>query len=94
MDARVRPALVAPSGPGPADPPARIREAAVEFEAVFLAQMLRGLGGGLGPDGLFGKEPFGSLLGDEYARLIARSGGVGIAAATQRELMRLQETAP
>jgi Rod binding domain-containing protein len=73
---------------------ARIRDAAVEFEAVFLSEMLRGMSSGLGPDGLFGREPFGSLLGDEYARVIARAGGIGIAAATRRELLRLQEAAP
>jgi hypothetical protein len=56
--------------------------------------MLRGMSSGLGPDGLFGREPFGSLLGDEYARVIARAGGIGIAAATRRELLRLQEAAP
>lgn len=82
-----------PTG-GPARPADRLAEAAVEFEAVFLSQMLRGMSGGLGSDGPFGKEPYGSLLVDEYARLIARSGGIGIADATRRELMRLQETRP
>lgn len=79
---------------GPARPADRLAEAAVEFEAVFLSQMLRGMSGGLGSDGPFGKEPFGSLLVDEYARLIARSGGIGIADATRRELLRLQEARP
>lgn len=91
MDVRAVPAAAAASGR--ADPGPRIREAAVEFEAVFLAQMLRGMSAGLGPDGLFGREPFGSLLGEEYAKVIARSGGIGIADATARELLRLQEAA-
>lgn len=94
MTDRVTAVATPATAPGRADPTTRIREAAVEFEAVFLAQMLRGMSSGLGPDGLLTKEPFGSLLADEYARLIARSGGVGIAAATQRELLRLQETQP
>lgn len=70
----------------------RLREVAIEFEAVFLSQVLRGMSVGLGPDSLFGKEPFGSLLADEYARLLARTGGVGIAEATYRELLRIQGT--
>lgn len=78
----------------PTGPDARIRDAAVEFEALFLSEMLRGMSSGLGPDGLFGREPFGSLLRDEYARVIARAGGIGIAEATRRELLRLQEVAP
>lgn len=97
MDPRVStPAapVAAPTAARTADRAARLHEAAVEFEAVFLSQMLRGMGSGLGPDGLFGKEPFGSLLVDEYARLIARSGGIGIADATRRELLRLQEAQP
>ncbi|MCL6609243.1 MAG: chemotaxis protein chel [Geminicoccaceae bacterium] len=94
MDARVTPAAAPAAPAGRADPAGRPHEAAVEFEAVFLSQMLRGMSGGLGADGPFGKEPFGSLLIDEYARLIARSGGVGIASAVQRELLRLQEVQP
>lgn len=86
-------AFAAPAA-APAGPDARIRDAAVEFEALFLSEMLRGMSSGLGPDGLFGREPFGSLLRDEYARVIARAGGIGIAEATRRELLRLQETAP
>jgi Rod binding domain-containing protein len=94
MDDRVAGVAASASPKGRADKAARIRDVAVEFEAVFLAEVLRGMTGGLGPDAPFAKEPFGSLLIDEYARLIAKSGGVGIATATQRELLRLQETQP
>lgn len=97
MDPRVTP-VATPAAGSPvaraADRATRLHEAAVEFEAVFLSQMLRGMAGGLASSGPFGEEPFGSLLADEYARLIARSGGVGIAEATRRELLRLQEAQP
>lgn len=83
--------LSSPTAPTAADRAARIDGVATEFEAVFLSQIVRGMSTGLGPDGLFGKEPFGSLLADEYARLLARAGGIGIADATRRELLRLQE---
>jgi|DewCreStandDraft_4_1066084.scaffolds.fasta_scaffold00080_4 Rod binding domain-containing protein len=91
---RPTPAAAPLATTGPARPADRLAEAAVEFEAVFLSQMLRGMSGGLGSDGPFGQEPYGSLLVDEYARLIARSGGIGIADATRRELLRLQEAQP
>ncbi|MCS6876759.1 MAG: hypothetical protein N2038_01710 [Geminicoccaceae bacterium] len=90
MDPRGVPATSPAPPRGVASERERLREVAVEFEAVFLSQMLRGISAGLGPSGLFGKEPFGSLLADEYARLIARTGGVGIAEATYRELLRIQ----
>lgn len=66
----------------PARSDAEIREAARSFEAAFLAEMLRytqlnanpaGFGGGAG------EEAFGGLLTDEYARLLAERGGVGLA---------------
>ncbi|MCB1883980.1 MAG: rod-binding protein [Geminicoccaceae bacterium] len=76
--------------------PDRLREAAEEFESVFLAQILNGMGAGLdGTNGLGAGDdnPFGSMLQQEYAKLISRSGGIGIADAVLREMLRMQETA-
>lgn len=72
------------AAPEPAAPPAEAaaRAAAEAFEAAFLAEMLKysglnampaGFGGGAG------EEAFGSLLTDEYARLLTERGGIGIA---------------
>ncbi len=67
----------------------RMRELAQEFEAVFLAEMLKNsglnktssdFGGGVGEDA------FGSLLTTEYARALASQGGVGIAEHVFRAL--------
>jgi Rod binding domain-containing protein len=58
------------------------RTAAEAFEASFLAEMLRYSGLNAMPDafgGGAGEEAFGSLLTDEYARLIAARGGIGLA---------------
>ena len=58
------------------------RAAAEAFEASFLAEMLRYSGLNAMPDafgGGAGEEAFGSLLTDEYARLIAARGGIGLA---------------
>ena len=73
----------------------RIREAAVQFEAVFLAQMLAPMFETLGTDGMFGggsgERVYRSLLVEEYGKAIARSGGVGIADQVEQEMLKLQE---
>lgn len=72
---------------------AAMRRAAVEFEAVLVGQMLAGMTAGLATDGPLGggDDPFGSMLRDEYGRLISRKGGIGVADAVLRQLMRAQE---
>ena len=73
----------------------KLREAAEEFESVFLAQILNAMGAGLdGNQGIGAGDdnPFGDLLQQEYAKLISRSGGIGVADAVLREMLRLQET--
>lgn len=60
----------------------RLREAAVELEANFLAEMLKGAGFGESPDGFgggAGEEQFSSMLRLEQARELAKSGGIGLA---------------
>jgi flagellar protein FlgJ len=80
-----------PSGATP-----ELRRAAEEFEAVFLSQILRGLTEGLtgsGPLSGGGDDPYAAMLQDEHARLISRSGGIGIADAVLREMLKAQEVA-
>lgn len=71
------------------------RKTAQDFEAVFLAQMLKPMF-----DGLNAEEPFGggpgeemwrSLQVEEYGKAIARQGGIGVAAAVMREILKTQE---
>ena len=81
-------------------PPA-MRRVAQDFEAVFLGELLGGLTEGLGGSGPAGGgplgggdgDPFAAMLRDEYGKLISRSGGIGIADAVLRELLRAQEAA-
>ena len=72
------------------------RAAAVEFEQFFIAQMLEHMFSGVPTDGPFGggngESIFRSLLNTEYAKIISRAGGVGIADAVYREILRLQES--
>ena len=71
------------------------KKAAQGFEAVFLSQMFGQMFQGVGKDGMFGggagEEMFRSLLVDEYGKLVAKRGGVGIADAVMRSLISQQE---
>lgn len=72
-----------------------IREAAENFEAVYLSQMLAPMFENLKSDGWFGGGPseeiYRSMMVEEYGKAIAHSGGLGIADNVERELLRLQE---
>jgi Rod binding domain-containing protein len=68
-----------------------------QFETMFLSEMLNPMFQGLKPDKVFGgghgEEMFRSLQVDEFAKGITAQGGIGIAAAVQREILRIQEQA-
>lgn len=97
-------APVLPGGLGPAQangaaPTAKqndkAHQAAHDFEAVFLSQMLETMTSGLKTDGMFGGGPgegmFRSMLNQEYAKSITKSGGIGVADAVYREMLKMQE---
>ncbi|NNG04286.1 MAG: chemotactic signal-response protein chel [Inquilinus sp.] len=75
--------------------PVAARAAADEFEAVFLSQMLSHMVSGIATDGPFGggqaEEVYRSLLVNEYGRLAAAGGGIGIADQVMAEILRTQE---
>ena len=75
--------------------PDKAREVSQEFEAFFLSQVLDQMFKGIKSDGLFGggiaEGAYREMLNDEYARVISRTGGIGIADAVYREILRLQE---
>ena len=65
-----------------AEPERQARAAAEAFEATFLAEMLKYSGINAMPSGFgggAGEEAFASFLTEEYARLLAERGGIGIA---------------
>jgi len=68
-----------------------------DFEAVFLTQMLSAMFSGDQLASYFGSGTSGDVykgyLMDEYGKLMAQSGGVGIAAQVKQELLKLQEVA-
>jgi len=73
------------------------KTAAQTFEGVFLSQFLGEMFDGVSTDGPFGggqgEAMFRSLMVDEYGKQIAAQGGIGIADAVTRELLKTQETA-
>lgn len=73
----------------------KLEEAAQDFEAQFLSQMLENMFSTVevNPDfgGGQGEEVYRSLLINEYGKIIARTGGIGVADHVKKELLRLQE---
>src|SRR5690606_9046079 len=67
-----------------AQTPEQVREAAVEFEALFLSEMMGHMFEGVDVDPLFGggsgERMFRDMLTQEYGKVLARSGnGIGLA---------------
>lgn len=95
----IRPlAATAPSvAPGrKADEENTLRLKAQELEASFLAEMLKHTGLGKMQDGFnggVGEEQFGSFLVDEYARMMVKSGGIGLAESIFKSLQKGAEHA-
>lgn len=76
---------------------AQIEEAAKEFEAVFMSEMLKPMFEGIKTDSRFGggkgEEIFRGFMIDEYGKIMAERGDIGIGEAVKAEMIRLQEAA-
>lgn len=83
--------------PGNAVGQEKIRKAAQEFEAMFISQMLEHMFAGVETDPMFGggeaEDIYRSMLVDEYGKLMAKSGGIGVADHVMRQLLESQEAA-
>jgi len=83
-----------PSMAATADP-AAARKTAEDFESFFLSQSFESMFSGVDADAMFGggssETVYRSLLLQEYSKVAARRGGIGIASAVQREILRAQE---
>jgi flagellar protein FlgJ len=75
---------------------AKAHAAAQDFEAVFLNSMFQHMFTGVGGEGPFGGQGatgvWRSLLTDQYAKSIAKAGGIGLADQVYRSLIAHQET--
>jgi len=74
---------------------AQIEEAATEFEAVFIAEMLKPMFEGISTEAPFGggkgEEIFRGFMLQEYGKNIARDHSIGIASFVKAEMIKLQE---
>ncbi|HEX8233143.1 MAG TPA: rod-binding protein [Caulobacteraceae bacterium] len=72
----------------------RIRETAEKFEAQLLSQMMQPMFANLSSEAPFGggagESTWRGFLVEEMGKQMARSGGVGLAAPVQREMLRMQ----
>jgi Rod binding domain-containing protein len=88
---------VVASLPPPPRTPQQIktRAAAEDFEAMVIAQMFSYMTTGMKTDGPFSggysEGIYRSMLNEQYGKIIAKRGGIGIADAITREMLRAQE---
>jgi Rod binding domain-containing protein len=72
----------------------QIKQSARDFESSFLSVMFQQMFSGLKTDGPFGggagEEMFRSVLTDAMAKQVSKSGGIGVAASVEREMLKLQ----
>lgn len=66
-----------------------------EFEGMFLSQMLSHMFSGVETDSMFGgghgEDMFRGMIVDEYGKMMARTGGIGMADDIQKAMLRMQE---
>lgn len=76
---------------------AKAKEAAQDFEAVFLNSMFQQMFSGVEGEGPFGGKGstgvWRSFLTDEYSKSFAKAGGIGIADQVYKSLLAQQEIA-
>jgi flagellar protein FlgJ len=73
----------------------KIDDISHEFEGQFISQLLGNMFSTVDPaDALGGSEEEGeyrSMLIDQYGKIIAKTGGIGVADQVKREMLKLQE---
>ena len=93
----MKPAVTAPSADASGDKAARIAaigKSAKDFEASFVSNMLGEMFQGVDTSAPFGggqgETMFRSFLMDAFGKQITKSGGIGVAASVQREMLKMQ----
>lgn len=75
----------------------KIEEAAQEFEAVFISEMMKPMFEGIKTDGEFGggkgEEIFRGFMVQEYGKMIAARGSLGIADNIKAAMIQMQSEA-
>lgn len=89
----------APAEPGSILTEAQLKhidQAAQDFEAMFLTEMMRPMFEEVNkPDPMFGggkgEEVFNNMMLDEYGKQMSAKGGIGLASYVKAEMIRIQE---
>lgn len=88
------PAPALPSALGAKTAAAR-HQAAEDFEAVFLAQMMQPMFNTVEVDETFGgghaEETWRGIMVEEIAKQTVKAGGIGLASSVEKEMLKLQE---
>ena len=73
----------------------KVKEAAQQFEAFFVGQMMEYMTAGLKADGVFGgghaEETWRSMMNQEYGKQVAKTGKLGIADSVMKSMLEAQE---
>lgn len=73
----------------------KVDAVAAEFEAQFIASMMENMFSTVEKSPEFSggdaEDVYQSMLTNEYGKLIARTGGIGVADHVKREMIRMQE---
>jgi Rod binding domain-containing protein len=73
----------------------KIEAVASDFESQFISQMLQSMYDTLDIKDSFGgseaEETFQSMMVDQYGKVLARSGGIGVADQIKRSMLAMQE---
>lgn len=74
----------------------KIREAAIEFEAMYMSEMMNHMFAGVDVDPMFGggsgEQMFRSMMVQEYGKIMARShNGIGLSDHIQKAMIDIQQ---
>jgi peptidoglycan hydrolase FlgJ len=75
----------------------RIEDAAMEFEAVFIGEMIKPMFADIETGGPFGggkgEEIFRGMMIQEYGKMLSKNGGVGLSSQIKEQMIKMQEQA-
>ncbi len=76
---------------------AKAEETAENFEAFFITKMMETMFEGVSTNGMFGgghaEKIYRSMLLDEYGKVMARTGRIGVKEEIMRSILEMQEAA-
>ena len=75
----------------------KIAQAAEDFEAFFITRTMESMFEGVSTDGMFGgghaEKIYRSMLFNEYGKVMAKTGGIGVKDEVMRSILQMQEMA-